>query len=30
MDGTIIETKNLTKVYNGNIKAVSDLNISMR
>lgn len=30
MDGTIIETKNLTKVYNGNIKAVSDLNISIR
>ncbi|MCL4449871.1 MAG: ATP-binding cassette domain-containing protein [Candidatus Thermoplasmatota archaeon] len=30
MDGTIIETKNLTKIYNGNIKAVSDLNISIR
>jgi ABC-2 type transport system ATP-binding protein len=30
MDGTIIETKNLTKIYNGNIKAVSDLNISIK
>ncbi|MGC8562317.1 MAG: ATP-binding cassette domain-containing protein [Thermoplasmata archaeon] len=30
MDGTIIETKNLTKIYNGNIKAVSELNISIK
>jgi len=30
MDGTIIETKNLTKIYSGNVKAVSDLNLSIR
>ena len=30
MNGTIIETKNLTKVYNGKIKAVSDLNLEIK
>lgn len=29
MDGTIIETKNLTKIYNGKVKAVSDLNLTI-
>ena len=30
MNGTIIETKNLTKIYNGKIKAVSDLNLEIK
>ena len=30
MNGTIIETKNLTKIYNGKIKAVSDLNLEVK
>jgi ABC-2 type transport system ATP-binding protein len=30
MNGTIIETKNLTKVYNGKIKAVSELNLEIK
>lgn len=30
MDNTIIETKNLTKVYNGKIRAVSDLNLEIK
>ena len=29
MNGTIIETKNLTKVYNGKIKAVSEMNLEI-
>ncbi len=30
MNGTIIETKNLTKVYNGKIKAVSEMNLEIK
>jgi ABC-2 type transport system ATP-binding protein len=30
MNGTIIETKDLTKIYNGKIKAVTDLNLEIK
>lgn len=30
MDGRIIETKDLTKIYNGKIKAVTDLNLEIK
>jgi ABC-2 type transport system ATP-binding protein len=30
MEKTIIETKNLTKIYNGKIRAVSDLNLEIK